>query len=241
MINWLPAVSWLVQGAAQLPDTIVTKQVVDDPDLFTKVTTVASGLMTIAILVLTVALVPAAWNFRNSYKRVNKLLDRIENDIAPIVRHASSIADNVNYVTTALRSDMQQVSQTITSTNQKVVHAIGMAEKRLNDFNALLAVAQEEAESALVTTASGLRGARTTAERLRTGPVSHVDPVSPDQGLGSDGLRRAVEGGELGPSSDELDTFDDEEVTDGDFGTDAPYGRRQAPRVRPRDGRDREG
>ena len=45
--------------AAQLPDTIVTKQVAVEQGSFEKVASVAQGLMTIAILVLTIVLVPA--------------------------------------------------------------------------------------------------------------------------------------------------------------------------------------
>src|SRR3954462_11611532 len=111
--------AWLLVQAVHV-DTVMMRQVGQERGWFEKTTAVASSLMTIAILVLTVALVPAAWNFRKSYKRVNKLLDRIENDVAPIVRHASSIADNVNYITTSIRTDVQLVSQTIASANQKV-------------------------------------------------------------------------------------------------------------------------
>ena len=54
------AVELLLQGAAALPDTIITKQVAVEQGAFAKVASVAQGLMTISILVLTVALVPAA-------------------------------------------------------------------------------------------------------------------------------------------------------------------------------------
>jgi len=49
-----------------------------------------------------------AWNFRKSYKKVSELLDRIYGDVNPLMRHASAIADNVNYVTTSIRTERQQ-------------------------------------------------------------------------------------------------------------------------------------
>ena len=70
------ALELLVQTAQTFPDTIVTKQVAVEQGTFAKIAGVAQGLMTISILVLTVVLVPAAWNFRSSYKRVNELIDR---------------------------------------------------------------------------------------------------------------------------------------------------------------------
>lgn len=157
----MPGSAWLLQAVATLPDTIITKQVVTDPGLFQKITTYASGLASIALLVLAIALVPAAWNFRKSYGKISDMMDRIYGDINPIMRHASTIADNVNYITTSVRVDVQKVSQTVASANQRLMASVELAEDRIKELNALLAVVQEEAESAFVSTASTIRGVRT--------------------------------------------------------------------------------
>lgn len=154
-------VELLLQAAAALPDTIYTKEIVAEPGLWEKVISVASGVMTISIIVLTVALVPAAWNFRQSYKKTSEMLDKIYGDINPLMRHASAIADNVDYISTAIRVDIQQVSQTVAAVNQRLQQATAAAEDRINQLNALLDVVQEEAESAFVTTASTIRGVQT--------------------------------------------------------------------------------
>ncbi|MGK2962813.1 MAG: hypothetical protein ACSLFK_11795 [Gemmatimonadaceae bacterium] len=162
MTAWLTTGSeLLLQAVANFPDTIITKQVQPEATTFEKITTWASGLASIALLVLAVALVPAAWNFRKSYSKISNMLDRIYGDINPLMRHASTIADNVNYITTSVRVDVQQVSQTIASANQKLVASVAAAEDRIKELNALLAVVQEEAEGAFVSTASTLRGVRT--------------------------------------------------------------------------------
>jgi hypothetical protein len=77
------------------------------------------------------------------------------------MRHASTIADNANYISTSIRVDIQQVRQTIATANQKLVESVALAEDRIKELNALLAVVQEEAEGAFVSTASTLRGVRT--------------------------------------------------------------------------------
>jgi len=161
------AVEFLVHAAAQFPDTIVTKQVAVEQGAFAKVAGVAQGLMSIAILVLTVVLVPAAWNFRKSYKRVNELIDRFYGDIGPLVRNANSIADNVNYVTTSIRVDVQQFNQTVALANERLTTAVKTAERRLHELEALLRVVQREAEDAFVSAASTLRGVRAGATTLR--------------------------------------------------------------------------
>jgi uncharacterized protein YoxC len=151
----------LQQVARTLPDTIYTKQIVAEPGLWEKLVSVASGVMTITVIILTVALVPAAWNFRKSYKKVSDMLDKIYGDINPLMRHASAIADNVDYITTSIRVDVQQVSQTVAAVNQRLQEAVAGAEGRMKQLNALLDVVQEEAESAFVTTASTIRGVQT--------------------------------------------------------------------------------
>lgn len=162
MTAWLTTgADWLLQVAATLPDTIITKQVEPEASTFEKISSYASGLSSIALLLLAGFLIPAAWNFRKSYQKTSDMLDRIYGDINPLMRHASTIADNVNYISTSVRVDIQQVSQTIAMANQKLVATVEAADDRIKELNALLAVVQEEAEGAFVSTASTLRGVKT--------------------------------------------------------------------------------
>ncbi len=162
MMGWMSGgAELLLQAARALPDTIYTKQIVAEPGVWQKITSVASGVMTITVIILTVALVPAAWNFRKSYKKISEMLDKVYGDVNPLMRHASAIADNVDYVSTAIRVDVQHVSQTVAAVNQRLQQAVAAAEDRINQLNALLDVVQEEAESAFVTTASTIRGVQT--------------------------------------------------------------------------------
>ena len=199
--------AWLLVQAVHA-DTVLMRQVGQERGWFEKTTAIASGLMTIAILVLTVALVPAAWNFRKSYAKISDLLDRIYGDVNPIMRQASSIADNVNYVTTSVRTDVQQINATIAAANLRLQQAVALTEQRLNEFNALLAVAQQEAESVFVATASTVRGVRTGAAALH-----HEDDE--DDALGAPL-----------PTSEELD--------DGYDDPDSAEAGPTRPRVRPR-------
>ena len=161
MTGMIRGAELLLQATRALADTIYTKQVAASPTLFEKVTSIASGLLTITIMILAVVLVPAAWNFRKSYKKVSEMLDKIYGDINPLMRHASAIADNVDYISTSIRVDVQQVSQTVAAVNQRLQQAVQSAEVRITELNALLDVVQEEAESAFVATASTIRGVKT--------------------------------------------------------------------------------
>ena len=151
----------LIQAAHVLPDTLVTKQVPAAVGTFEKITSVASGLMTIALLVLAVGLVPAAWNFRKTYKKVNDLLDRVYGDVAPLVRSASIVTEDAREIVAIVKGDVRQVQQTVAAANARLLKAVKEAEARLDEFNALIEVVQDEAESAFVNTASAAHGVRT--------------------------------------------------------------------------------
>lgn len=170
----------LLQAARALPDTIVTKQLAQDPGLLTKVTSVATVVLTFTFIALSAALIPAAWNFRKSYKKVSDMLDKVYGDVNPIMRHASTIADNVDYISTSVRVDIQQLSKTIAAANQSLLGAVKAAESRINQLNALLEVAQEEAEGAFIATASTLRGVRTGINQAFEGEDIEDDYYSED-------------------------------------------------------------
>lgn len=199
----------VLQGT--LPDTIVTITAEPPAGIFDRITGIASGLMSIALLVLTVFLVPAAYNFRKSYTRVNELLNKLQADINPIVKHASTISDNLDYITTSVRVDIQHVNRTIAEVNQRVMQALQLSERRLNDFNALIEVIQKEAEGAFVTTASTLRGVRAGTEAFQHGKLRRTEDLD----------------------EDDLD-LDPEEDGDGDHDTSTPETRAAEPRIKPR-------
>lgn len=181
--------AWLLQIAAAASDTVIVRQVAVERGWFETVTGIASGVMTLTLLGLAVVLAPAAWSFWRTFKRVESLLDRVYADINPITRHASNIADNVDYITTSIRHDVQQVNATIASANRRLHEAVELTEQRLNEFNALLHVVQQEAEQAFVSTAAAVRGVRTGAATFT--------------GLGDDTLAVDLNGG-----SDDDDDFE---------------------------------
>lgn len=209
--------AWLLQATATLPDALYTKTVAAERGWFEQLTAVASGLVSLSLLVLTVALVPAAWNFRKSYKKISDLLDKVYADVNPLMKHAATVADNLDYITTSVRVDVQKVNQTIASANQRLQEAVDLTEERLQEFHALLRVVQQEAEETFVSTASVVRG-------MRTGVAAFGDDVRAPLRSRLDRMDR--------------DTRDDLIYEGGDDGNDsstAAEDRRPGPRIRPRD------
>jgi uncharacterized protein YoxC len=148
------------------PDTIITKQVTAEPGVFEKITSIASTLMTVAMLALAVGLIPAAMNFRRTFKKVNDLLDKVYGDFAPLVRSASVVTEDAREIVASIKGDARLVQQTVAAANTRLLKAVRQAEERIDQFNALIEVIQEEAESTFVTTAATVRGVRTGVSQI---------------------------------------------------------------------------
>ena len=132
-----------------------------------KITAVASTVLTLTMLALTIVAVPALLRFRQTYRKVDHLLDTIYGDIQPIAHSARDITDNINFITTSIRNDVDKVNATIDVANERVQEAVAQTEQRVKEFNALLAVVQEEAEHLFLSTASTMRGVQRGAEAFR--------------------------------------------------------------------------
>jgi uncharacterized protein YoxC len=172
----------LIQAIAGARDTLIMKQVVPERGLLDQVVAICTVITTVALTVFSVFAVPAAYRFRGTYKKADKLLDKIQGDIEPITRHIHTISEDVAHVTRVIRADVDKVTKTINKANDRLQSTVNETEQRLNEFNALLAVVQDEAEQVFVSTASAVRGVRTGAaafgRRSRTDLASEeLDPA----------------------------------------------------------------
>lgn len=159
----------LARVPVAVADTIVTVQAAPTGfrywvDLLTSIATI---VIAIALIAMAITVVPAAWYSRKVYGKVNEMVNRVREDFNPIMRHATAVADNVDYVTTSLRNDVEHLNATVASANQRVNRVAAMAEQRVAELNALLQVVQEEAESLFIDTASTVRGVRVGADAFR--------------------------------------------------------------------------
>ena len=229
----------LLQAAAALPDTIVTKQVQTDPGWFSKFTSIASGIMTIALTVLTIFLVPAAYRFRHTHAKISKLLDQVYGDVQPVMRHAANVTDNLDYITTAIRVDVQQLTRTVATANEQLIRAVRDTEQRVADFHALLDVVQSEAEDVFVSTASTVRGVRAGARTLmdeRKRARLHSEEADTLDDEADELLAEGGDDPELA-ALDAADPLDDLEEDDGyDRATPSDGWPEPRPRIRPRRG-----
>lgn len=156
--------SLLAQAGAAVHDTIFLMPTAASRGVLDQITAWASAVITLTLLVLSVVAIPALWRFRKMYRKVDHLIERIYGDVTPITHHARDITENVNYITSAIRRDVETVNATIDAANRRVQDAMAETDQRVKEFNALLAVVQEEAEHLFLSTASAVRGVQRGAE-----------------------------------------------------------------------------
>jgi hypothetical protein len=171
----------LLLQAAVVHDTIFVQTAPIAQTWFGKVTSIAGGVMTLTLLAMAVALIPAMWNFRKTYQRTSALLKRIEADVMPLTKHAHSIADNLDYISTAIRADIGMIQDTLKSGKAGIERGLVQTEQKIDEFNALLDVVQGEAEGLFVSTAATVRGVRTGASHLVRGDGTEIASVEVDR------------------------------------------------------------
>ena len=157
----------LLRGAQTAAENTVVAPVGPGPGWYVLFTQITSAASVVVFLVLMLILMPALVKFRKTAEKLDAVLDHIERNIEPVSKHASHIADNVDYISTSIRADVQELRRTLLSANSGVRDAIESSERRLHELGAVLRVVQEEAEQAFVSTASTIRGLRAGAESFR--------------------------------------------------------------------------
>ena len=132
------------------------------------------GLVLIALLAV---LVPAVLGLRKVAEKMEAMLDRVSGGLDPIMGHAKSIADNADYISTAVRADVGDVSGTLRRANDRLEMALDATERRVRELGALLRLFQDEVEQTLVSGTSLLRGFRAGADSLRYDAIDVLDEL----------------------------------------------------------------
>jgi uncharacterized protein YoxC len=111
---------------------------------------------------------------------LRELRRHVENRAEPLLDRSKAIAANVEYISATLRADVEHVNGSVRALSDRLHQASDRMEERIEEFNALMEVVQDEAESAFIGTASTVRGIQAGAQRLRDGGPPD-DALQPDE------------------------------------------------------------
>lgn len=138
--------------------------------------------------------------------QLKKLLGSIQQQVQPVTDRARVAAENVEYVSAVVREDVQKIRGSVSGLSEKLKDASERMEERVEEFNALMDVVQDEAEAVLLDTASVVRGVRAGAQTMSESvvggaPRERTKAPTPPEDRGESG--DAKDGGESGAGGDE--------------------------------------
>ena len=198
----------LLQGVTTAETTFV-RPVTSGPEWYTTLNQIIGAASVVVFLVLMIILIPAVVKFRRTATKFEAVLDHIEKSIDPVTKHAANIANNIDYITTSIRADVQDVRKTLLIANDGVRNMIESSERRLHELGAVLRVVQEEAEHAFVSTASTLAGVRAGAAVFGE---NGARLAGADDAADDDALDALAELDDEDPLDDEFDEDLDEDL-----------------------------
>ena len=167
---------------------------------------VSTVVMTVIAVVLLVAILLVSLQLK-------KLLGSIQQHIQPVTERARVAAENVEYITGMVRQDVQKVRASVSGLSDRLGEASKRMEERVEEFNALMDVVQDEAESVLLDTAAIVRGVRAGAQTVGESVAREVPGGDPQEPTPLEGSEDS-DVDEKDPEVDGEDSEADDEVED---------------------------
>lgn len=127
-------------------------------NVFEEITAVSTAIIMLALVALIVLLIVAAVRTRKAGQSFERALQRVYDDLQPVIARSKTISADFFSMTTSIRENVTAVTETVEAANEKVRDALAATETRLAEFNALLDVVQNEAQDLFVSTAAAVRG-----------------------------------------------------------------------------------
>jgi hypothetical protein len=124
-------------------------------------------VVSLFVLLLLGAVVFVLLALRKSVQDLTKLLNASSGDISAAAHSVRHVVEDVRGITQTVKTDVGAMSDTIRHVNSGVRKVVRRAELRLRRLDALVGVAQEEAEDFVMSSASALRGVRLGASALK--------------------------------------------------------------------------
>jgi hypothetical protein len=115
-------------------------------------------------------------------RTVRELRGGVRQGLGPVSERARAISDNVEFITQALRADVERLNASVKALTARLHQASDHMEERIEEFNALMEVVQGEAEEIFIDTASTVRGVREGARSITRPAPSRRGEALPEGG-----------------------------------------------------------
>lgn len=177
MFNLNSATNFLFQIGRTLPDTVLTRQVATDTGFFDKVSTIGGAILSIAVLLLAIGLLIAAWNFGKAVKGFLEFLRELRVDMAPVIRNVTVVSEDVQDITKRARKQAEKVDEKVDQahamvdkafkkTDSIVENTLKKTDSQVRRFQSFVGMVQDKIESGFISAASTVRGVQTGIEKM---------------------------------------------------------------------------
>lgn len=123
-------------------------------------------LVGVFFLLLIGLLVVLILQVRSVGRTVRELGEKGLRQADPVLERGREVADNLAFLSSAVRTDVEQFTTAVRSVSSRLHEASDRMEERVVEFNALMEVVQSEAEDIFIGTASTIRGVRAGTRSL---------------------------------------------------------------------------
>lgn len=147
-------------------DTVVTFEARDRIALAADIAVLVAALA-MAVLAVVMVRILVQW-----HRTVAEIRLAVRQNLGPVSDRARSITENVQVITSSLRTDVVRLNDSVKSLTARLHQASRHMEDRIEEFNALMEVVQSEAEDIFLDTASTVRGVREGARAMGRRPRS---------------------------------------------------------------------
>ncbi len=150
----------------------------------------------VGVSILIIAIV-TAWTLIRANRMMTELHRSARQNLGPVSDRARSISDNVEFISGALRTDVERLNASVRALSDRLQQASDRMEERIEEFNALMEVVQGEAEGIFIDTAATVRGVREGARTIGGGkPDKPPQPVESDRGREEERAPEALPAGD---------------------------------------------
>jgi hypothetical protein len=163
---------FLVQTTTSPPDSVGLSA---QSTFYANVELISGMAVAVLVLGVLIALIGVLLQFRKLTRSVIEVTRRLEKEGGPVMERAKSVAENMDFITAAVRTDVQKVHKSVAQLNDRLNQASTRMEERIQDFSALVEMLQSEAEELALDTAAAVRGVRAGTKALAEGNGGPVE------------------------------------------------------------------
>ncbi|MBW3534573.1 MAG: hypothetical protein KY453_05060 [Gemmatimonadetes bacterium] len=144
---------------------------------------IADVVLAVLMILFMAGLTMMLLQLRRMNNTVRQLGDRMQRHVDPLIDRGKVVAENVEYVSMAVRHDVQKLNDSVRALKARLDLASTRMEERIEEFNALMEVVQGEAEDIFLGSAAAVQGVKAGARSLRDGrhPSATTPPPPPEE------------------------------------------------------------